>query len=59
MRDTVDKIELPADSNFWSAVTAYVEWGTRMVLMFSKPGMKAPTNEPLPYWGWGEKLPYM
>jgi len=55
----VDKIELPADSNFWSAVTAYVEWGTRMVLMFSKPGMKAPTNEPLPYWGWGEKLPYM
>ncbi|MEP6987585.1 MAG: group II truncated hemoglobin [Chloroflexota bacterium] len=59
MGDAADDVGLPADAEFRSAFMAYVEWGTRMALMFSKAGMKAPTSEPLPYWGWGEKLPYM
>ncbi len=59
MGDAADVVQLPSDAEFRSAFMAYVEWGTRMALMFSKPGLKAPTNEPLLYWGWGEKLPYM
>lgn len=59
MGDAADDVNLPADPEFRSAFMAYVEWGTRMALMYSKPNMKAPTSEPMPYWGWGEKLPYM
>jgi len=59
MSDAADDVHLPADPEFRSAFVAYVEWGTRMALMFSKPGMKAPLHEPMPYWGWGERPPYV
>ena len=59
MCDAADTVDLPADPEFRSAFLAYVEWGTRMALMYAKPSMKAPLHEPMPYWGWGEKLPYM
>lgn len=58
MCEAADDVNLPCDPEFRSAFVAYIEWGTRMALMFSKPNMKAPTHEPMPYWGWGEKLPY-
>ena len=59
MCDAADAVDLPADPEFRSAFLAYVEWGTRMALMYSKPNMKAPSHEPMPYWGWGEKPPYV
>ena len=59
MCDAADEVDLPSDPEFRSAFLAYLEWGTRMALMYAKPGMKAPEHEPMPYWGWGEKLPYM
>ena len=59
MGDAADDVNLPADPEFRSAFMAYVEWGTRMALMYAKPNMKAPLHESMPYWGWGEKPPYM
>jgi hemoglobin len=61
--DTADEVGLPADAEFRSAFVGYLEWGTRMALMFSQPGVEAtaPINaasEPMPSWGWGEVRPW-
>jgi len=37
---------------------AYVEWGTRLALANSQPGVAPPTKAPVPRWGWGEAPPY-
>lgn len=33
---------------------AYLEWGTRLAVVNSKPGAKVYENAPMPKWGWGE-----
>jgi hemoglobin len=52
--DTADEVSLPTDPEFRSAFVAYLEWGTRMALMLSQPGVKAGADSPMPAWGWGE-----
>ena len=60
MSVAADAVQLPDDPEFRSAFVAYVEWGTRMALMYSQPGQKPPPdNSTLPVWGWGEVQPYM
>lgn len=60
MIQAADMTDLPKDPEFRSAFVAYVEWGTRMALMYSQPEMKAPSsNAPMPIWGWGEAPPYL
>jgi hemoglobin len=55
-----DEVGLPNDPEFRSAFVAYTEWGTRMAMMYSAPGQKAPSDSsPMPAWGWGEVKPYM
>lgn len=56
--DTADEAGLPSDAEFRSAFVGYLEWGTRMALMFSQPGVKAEVAEPMPAWGWGEVRPW-
>jgi hemoglobin len=56
--DTADEVGLPADAEFRSAFVGYLEWGTRMALMFSQPGADATVHEPMPGWGWGEVRPW-
>ena len=31
-----------------------MEWGTRIALIMSQPGMGVPEKSPMPKWGWGE-----
>ncbi|MET0132558.1 MAG: group II truncated hemoglobin [Kibdelosporangium sp.] len=52
--DTADEVGLPSDAEFRSAFVAYLEWGTRMALMFSQPGVRPSAPGPMPKWGWGE-----
>ncbi len=60
MNDAADATQLPKDPEFRSAFLAYVEWGTRMALMYSQPGMEPPSDQaPMPKWGWGEAKPYI
>lgn len=60
MNIAADTVKLPDDPEFRSAFVAYVEWGTRMALMYSQPGQKAPSDaSPMPVWGWGEVQPYV
>ncbi|CAM3560380.1 group II truncated hemoglobin [Kibdelosporangium persicum] len=56
--DTADEADLPSDAEFRSAFVGYLEWGTRMALMFSRPGVEAEVAEPMPTWSWGEVRPW-
>ena len=54
MLDTADAVGLPADPEFRAAFVGYLEWGTRLAVINSAPGVAAPTDDPpMPVWGWG------
>ena len=48
-----DEIALPDDPEFRSAFVAYLEWGTRLAVLNSQPGVAEPSPAPMPRWGWG------
>ena len=56
--DTADEIGLPDDPEFRSAFVGYLEWGTRMAVIFSSPGARANPAEPMPTWDWGNARPW-
>ena len=43
---------LPADPEFRSAFSAYIEWGSRLALENSQPGAQPPEHMPMPRWDW-------
>ncbi len=43
---------LPADAEFRSVFTAYIEWGSRLALENSQPGATPPPRMPMPHWDW-------
>jgi CDGSH-type Zn-finger protein/truncated hemoglobin YjbI len=43
---------LPADPEFRSAFSSYIEWGSRLALENSQLGAKPPENMPMPHWDW-------
>jgi len=52
---TADEIGLPDDPEFRSAFVGYLEWGSRLAVINSQPGVTPPPPEsPMPKWGWGE-----
>jgi hemoglobin len=54
-----DEIGVPSDPEFRSALVAYLEWGTRLAVLNSQPGVAVVEESPMPQWGWGEvKGPY-
>ncbi|GAB2965557.1 group II truncated hemoglobin [Saccharothrix stipae] len=56
--DTADDVGLPGDPEFRSAFVGYLEWGTRMAVIFSAPGAQANPAEPMPTWDWGNVRPW-
>ena len=61
MLDAADRAGLPDAPEFRSAFVAYVEWGTRLAVRNSQPGVTQPAQPPpvpVPRWGWGEAPPY-
>jgi len=52
--DTYADLGLPDDPEFASALVGYLEWGTRLAVINSRDGAVAPTDSPMPKWGWGE-----
>jgi hemoglobin len=55
-----DEIGVPDDPEFRSALVGYLEWGTRLAVINSKPGAAPGDDTPMPAWGWGEvKGPYV
>jgi CDGSH-type Zn-finger protein/truncated hemoglobin YjbI len=43
---------LPADPEFRSAFSSYIEWGSRLALENSQPGATPPQRMPMPHWDW-------
>lgn len=57
--ETADELGMPDDPEFRSALVGYLEWGSRLAVINSQPGVTAEENAPMPRWGWGEvKGPY-
>ncbi len=57
--ETADEVGLPDDPEFRSAFVSYIEWGTRIAVINSQPGVQVEAEQPMPKWGWGEaKGPY-
>lgn len=38
---------------------AYLEWGSRIAVFNSKPGVEMIKHAPVPKWGWGNSSPYV
>jgi CDGSH-type Zn-finger protein/truncated hemoglobin YjbI len=49
---SADDVGLPADPEFRAAFTAYLEWGSRIAVENSKPGVHPPPRMPVPRWWW-------
>ena len=51
--DTADEVGLPDDPEFRASFVGYLEWGTRLAVMNSQPGVEPPAdNPPMPAWNW-------
>ena len=57
LMDAADEVGLPDDPEFRAAFTGYIEWGTRLAVINSQPGVKE-YNAPMPKWNWGGHPPY-
>jgi len=55
-----DECGVPSDPEFRSALVAYLEWGTRLAVINSQPGITVDGQSPMPAWDWGVvKGPYI
>ncbi|MFI7673087.1 group II truncated hemoglobin [Actinophytocola sp. NPDC049390] len=58
LQGTADEVGLPDDPEFRSAFAGYLEWGTRLAVIFSAPDATPNAAEPMPAWGWGNVRPW-
>jgi CDGSH-type Zn-finger protein/truncated hemoglobin YjbI len=58
MVEAADHAGLPADPEFRSAFVAYLEWGTRLAVINSRPGAAVTEHAPVPRWAWGNAAPF-
>ncbi|WP_431679487.1 group II truncated hemoglobin [Kitasatospora sp. KL5] len=58
LTDTADEVGLPADPEFRAVFAYYLEWGTRMALIYSGPNPPPLPETPMPRWDWGITPPY-
>jgi len=50
---SADAVGLPDDPEFRSALVAYLEWGSRLAVINSQPGVRVVDDAPMPVWNWG------
>ena len=54
MLETAHEVGMPADAAFRDAFVAYLEWGSKLAVINSAPGVERPEGDwPMPRWGWG------
>jgi hemoglobin len=58
LADTADEVGLPSDPEFRAVFAYYLEWGTRMALVYSGPNPPPLPESPMPQWDWGITPPY-
>jgi hemoglobin len=52
--DTADEVGLPGDPEFRASFVGYLEWGSRLAVIFSAPGADNPAPEEMPTWDWAK-----
>jgi CDGSH-type Zn-finger protein/truncated hemoglobin YjbI/ferredoxin len=52
MLQSATEAGLPNDPEFRSALSSYLEWGSRLAVENSQPGAKPPPDMPMPRWDW-------
>jgi CDGSH-type Zn-finger protein/truncated hemoglobin YjbI len=50
---SADEAGIPADPEFRSAFSSYIEWGSRLAVENSTKGAHPPPHMPMPHWNWG------
>jgi len=58
LADTADEVGLPSDPEFRAVFMYYLEWGTRMAMIYSGPKPPPLPETPMPRWDWGITPPY-
>lgn len=58
LMDAADGAGLPRDPEFRAVFTYYVEWGTRMALVYSGPEPPPVDEAPVPRWTWNQTPPW-
>ncbi|MEJ7650439.1 MAG: group II truncated hemoglobin [Nakamurella sp.] len=59
MVTTADLVGLPGDPDFRAAFVSYLEWGTRIAVFNSRPGVELIQHAPVPRWTWGAAPPFV
>ena len=57
LMNAADEVGLPTDPEFRAAFASYIEWGTRLAVINSQPGVSA-YDASIPKWTWGGRPPY-
>ncbi|WP_436775784.1 group II truncated hemoglobin [Yinghuangia sp. YIM S09857] len=56
--DTADEVGLPDDPEFRGVLAYYLEWGTRMAIIYSGSNPPPLPQTPMPRWDWGLTPPW-
>jgi hemoglobin len=59
LMDSADEVGLPADPEFRAVFAYYIEWGTRMALIYSGENPPPVTEAKMPRWDWNQTPPYI
>jgi hemoglobin len=59
LMDAADEVALPADPEFRAVFAYYIEWGTRMALIYSGDDPPPVAAAPMPHWDWNQTPPYL
>ncbi|MCY0919827.1 MULTISPECIES: hypothetical protein [unclassified Streptomyces] len=57
--DTADEVKLPTDPEFRAVFVYYIEWGTRMALIYSGANPPPVDAADIPVWSWGQTPPWL
>ncbi|MBB5874420.1 hemoglobin [Allocatelliglobosispora scoriae] len=58
LMDAADEAGLPADPEFRAVFAYYIEWGTRMALVYSGDDPPPVQAADVPRWGWNQTPPW-
>ena len=59
LMDAADEVGLPADPEFRAVFAYYIEWGTRMALIYSGENPPPVSAAAMPRWDWNQTPPYL
>jgi hemoglobin len=58
LMDSADEVGLPTDPEFRAVFTYYIEWGSRMALIYSAENPPPIDAAPMPTWSWNQTPPW-